>query len=34
MEWVIGFFVYVGLVTLIMAFMMGASRKDKESRGE
>lgn len=34
MEWVIGFFVYLGLVTLIMAFMMGASRKDNETRDE
>ena len=34
MEWIIGFILYVGLTGLIVAFMMGATRKDKESRNE
>ena len=32
MEWIIGFILYVGLTGLTLAFMMGASRKDNESR--
>jgi hypothetical protein len=32
MEWIVGFVVYVGLTGLIVAFMMGASRKDNDSR--
>jgi hypothetical protein len=34
MEWIIGFILYAGLTTFILAFMMGASIKDKESRNE
>ena len=32
MKWIIVFILYVGLTGLILAFMMGASRKDNESR--
>ena len=30
MEWIIGLGAYAVAVTLILAFMMGASRKEKE----
>jgi hypothetical protein len=32
MEWIIGFGVYVIVVSLIFAFMIGSSRKDNELR--
>jgi hypothetical protein len=34
MEWIIGFAAYIGLITLIIAFMMGATRKEKEMNNE
>lgn len=34
MEWIVGFVVYIGLTGLILAFMMGASIKDKEWHNE
>ena len=34
MEWIIGFVLYIGLTGLILAFMMGASRADKEWHDE
>ena len=34
MEWIVGFVLYVGLTGLILAFMMGASKKDKDSRND
>ena len=34
MKWIIVFVLYVGFTGLIITFMMGATRKDKESRNE
>lgn len=34
MEWIVGFILYIGLTSLTIAFMMGASQKDKEWHNE